>query len=59
MSEQRNQRSPLEEATARVAAVRSQEGFLLTTPFLELCRMVLPVVGRPVITLSHFDPAEI
>jgi hypothetical protein len=46
MSGQPANGSPLEEATARVAAVRSQEGFLLTSPFLDLCRTVLPVVGE-------------
>mmetsp|Transcript_34819 Transcript_34819/g.88233 ORF Transcript_34819/g.88233 Transcript_34819/m.88233 type:complete len:203 (-) Transcript_34819:477-1085(-) len=36
----------LTEATAKVGLVRSPEGFLQTSQFLEVCRFVLPVVDK-------------
>lgn len=36
----------LSQAQAQAALVRSADGFIQTVPFLDLCRLVLPVVGE-------------
>ena len=38
--------SALTTATNGVASIKSADGFILTEPFLEVCRLVLPVVGE-------------
>jgi hypothetical protein len=39
--------SVFEAVLARVPACSSPQGELLTLPFLETCRLVLPVIGAP------------
>ena len=46
----------LEEATAQVANVRTPEGIIQTPQFLDLCRLVLPVVGKGAKSSSSTHP---
>ncbi len=39
------EQSALQQATQRLAAVKSPEGLIQTNEFLDVCRLVLPVVG--------------
>uniref|UniRef100_A0A7S3QL51 Glycolipid transfer protein domain-containing protein n=2 Tax=Dunaliella tertiolecta TaxID=3047 RepID=A0A7S3QL51_DUNTE len=45
-AESSSKQSLIQAITARVPSVRDGNGFILTAPFLDTCRMVLPVVDK-------------
>ena len=46
------QQSALAIATSSIPGIKASDGFILTEPFLAVCRLVLPIVGEAQLIIS-------